>query len=58
MTVVILFQPVRQSMERSETSISRQDAAKSLKVLLEVVRNLSRVSELVNLIVGDKVVSV
>ena len=39
-------------MERSETSIARDDAAKSLKVLLEVIRNLSSVSELVALIVS------
>jgi hypothetical protein len=57
LTTAILFQPVRLSMERSETSISRPDAAKSLKVLLQVVRSLARVSELVNLIVSEIVVS-
>jgi hypothetical protein len=51
---VLLFQPMRQAMERSEVSIAKPDVAKCLKPLLEVVRGLAGVSELVSLIVSTR----
>lgn len=51
---VLLFQPMRQTMERAEATIKRADVTTFLKPLLEVVRNLAGVSELVALIVSGQ----
>ncbi|RSH84104.1 hypothetical protein EHS25_005349 [Saitozyma podzolica] len=49
---ILLFQPIRQSAERAQGIITREEVAIALKPLLQVIRNLAKVCELVALLLG------
>jgi hypothetical protein len=50
---ILLFQPIRQSAERAQDIITREEVAIALKPLLQVIRDLAKVCELVALLVSS-----
>jgi hypothetical protein len=51
----LLFQPLRQTMEMSSISVTRDQVSDALKPLVQVVRHFAKLSQLVALIVSNRV---